>query len=544
MIIISILIYKKKHNVLKVLIFAILFSSAFFGLNKFAFAGATGFTWCANEGGVCSVSGKTYIQYGADSRWIFGWTTDGYYKEQNFRCDNGLFNRDPAHGTSKSCIVYTPSQIILYGDANRNGTPLISFGGDNDLSDNAMGFRSWNDLTSSFQVISGYWGVCNAASYNNCAIFGPDIVVNNLPYTGNFSTYDGNQNKFVYDNQISSMYPTSGPVTCTYGASAWGTCTLGGDGNWTQNITVSLTSSTYCSGGSVPNSSQTCTPACTDWSYSDWGNCSNQIQTRTATGKLPIVGCAGGPNVSLLSRACVGVSIKADATQVVYNGHTNISWTSSLATNCTTTKNVSGFSPVTISKLLLGTIPTGYLSKPTTYIVNCTDANNNRASDSVGISVGDSNSGSKSCNTAEDCQFVWSPDYTCELTETNDNSGDYTLHCYDPKDPNGPDNPGDIIVQKQKMPTCTFSQDYINKNTVLKIQPISGTSISSDIRWIGTDNISIVTSLQEISKIYTTVGLKTINAITRIKPDNGDAYVSACVSTTTMRLDTGTNKEI
>jgi len=56
------------------------------------------------------------------------------------------------------------------------------------------------------------------------------------------------------------MYPTSGPVTCTYGASAWGTCTLGGDGNWTQNRTVSLTSSTYCSGGSVPNSSQTCTP--------------------------------------------------------------------------------------------------------------------------------------------------------------------------------------------------------------------------------------------------------------------------------------------
>ena len=354
------------------------------------------------------------------------------------------------------------------------------------------------------------------------------------------------------------------PICDKVGCTSFGTCKEAPKvcNDWTYTLTpggvcsYSVGSHTYeapavasnpkpndCTGG-TPATSYTCTPACTDWSYSDWGNCSNQIQTRTATGKLPIVGCAGGPNVSLLSRACVGVSIKADATQVVYNGHTNISWTSSLATNCTTTKNVSGFSPVTISKLLLGTIPTGYLSKPTTYIVNCTDANNNRASDSVGISVGDSNSGSKSCNTAEDCQFVWSPDYTCELTETNDNSGDYTLHCYDPKDPNGPDNPGDIIVQKQKMPTCTFSQDYINKNTVLKIQPISGTSISSDIRWIGTDNISIVTSLQEISKIYTTVGLKTINAITRIKPDNGDAYVSACVSTTTMRLDTGTNKEI
>ncbi len=299
-----------------------------------------------------------------------------------------------------------------------------------------------------------------------------------------------------------------------------------------------------CAGG-TPGTFYVCTPACTDWNYSSWGNCSNQLQTRTATGKLPIAGCAGSPNASLLNRACVGASIKSDVAHVVYNGRANISWTSSLATSCTTTKQVDGFSPIIFSTATTNNgLSSGYLSKSTNFILNCMDANNNRASESVGINVDDRGNGKKSCTNAEDCQFVWSPDYTCELISTSDGSGDYTLHCYDPLNPTSPNNPGDIVVKKSTMPTCTFSQDYINKNTVLKMQPFNGTNISSDIRWLGSDKVSTITSGLETNKIYTTVGVKTISAVARIKSNTGDAYVSACVSTTTMKLSTSTNTEI
>jgi len=100
--------------------------------------------------------------------------------------------------------------------------------------------------------------------------------------------------------------------------------------------------------------------------------------------------------------------------------------------------------------------------------------------------------------------------------------------------------------------TCTATQPsnppeetdfYVNRNTIWTISNSEGTPGTT--KWSGTDiGTQIITSGGQLNKIYTTVGIKTINAATTINKTGGGTFSSYCSTTTLMKLDPGSSGEI
>lgn len=112
--------------------------------------------------------------------------------------------------------------------------------------------------------------------------------------------------------QVSYAMPSTPVlVTCTYATSQWGPCQSDGLGGGVQYREVMSTSSSGCTGGTLPASSQSCTPPappaiCSSWAYSAWSpseaTCTfGQTLTRSIVTSSPN-GCTGGNPI--LTESC------------------------------------------------------------------------------------------------------------------------------------------------------------------------------------------------------------------------------------------------
>jgi hypothetical protein len=105
---------------------------------------------------------------------------------------------------------------------------------------------------------------------------------------------------------------------------------------------------------------------------------------------------------------------------------------------------------------------------------------------------------------------------------------------------------GGIVNQASAQPSiCSISlQNYVNRNTVWSIVNASGTPISTI--WSGTDILTPITkSGGQFTKIYTTVGKKTIQAASTMQYNGTTTtFTTYCSTTTTIKVDEGTIQEI
>lgn len=65
----------------------------------------TPWTKCAEEGGSCSVSGKTEFRYGAGENFAYikGGNKKNFFARPSITCDAKTFGKDPAPGETKQC---------------------------------------------------------------------------------------------------------------------------------------------------------------------------------------------------------------------------------------------------------------------------------------------------------------------------------------------------------------------------------------------------------------------------------------------------------
>jgi hypothetical protein len=71
----------------------------------------TGYTWCANENGKCSLIGTVDVAYGANGLFSYKYNQTGI-----IGCNNATFGGDPINGVAKSCYVsISPTTTPLYG---------------------------------------------------------------------------------------------------------------------------------------------------------------------------------------------------------------------------------------------------------------------------------------------------------------------------------------------------------------------------------------------------------------------------------------------
>jgi len=99
-----------------------------------------------------------------------------------------------------------------------------------------------------------------------------------------------------------------------------------------------------------------------------------------------------------------------------------------------------------------------------------------------------------------------------------------------------------IAVPLTSKTICTPSQNFVNRPTVWTVSNRSGEVIETT--WGGKDISTTTKSGGSLTKIYTTVGEKTINAVSTIRRDDETTFTSTCSTSTIIRLDPGSNTEI
>jgi len=291
----------------------------------------------------------------------------------------------------------------------------------------------------------------------------------------------------------------------------------------------------------------------------------------------------------------ISISLNANPTDVLLgNPISTISWSSTGADSCYITKNGTDWVGTSGSTgNTSGSKSSGNLTATTTvFIIHCSN-DINSTTDSVTVNL------TANHPPKEDCvgyDYVWSPEIcpasgerTGEATEKSIvcpdevkydtqscTPGTYSCTDYTYSDwsscntdglqtreilssfptncsggvlpvleqgcslPDTPNSPGSV---------CTITQGvnnngkiYVNRSAIWTMRNSLGVP-SADTKWSGT-NITGTLSGNPLSKIYTTVGPKTITASTTITRADGTKFTSYCRATTTVRLDTGTGGEI
>jgi hypothetical protein len=144
-----------------------------------------------------------------------------------------------------------------------------------------------------------------------------------------------------------SSVPYNGNTTIRWSSTNATSCNASGIGNgWTGARPTA---------GSFPTGSLTTTTAYAITCSNSTGHASDSITVS--------VGSQQTPNAS--------VSISANPTNVLYNGSSVVSWTSSNATNCSATNGSNGWGG---SRALSGTFNTGALTTSTTFSITCSNS--------------------------------------------------------------------------------------------------------------------------------------------------------------------------
>ena len=242
----------------------------------------------------------------------------------------------------------------------------------------------------------------------------------------------------------------------------------------------------------------------------------------------------------------ITISLSAASSSISSGDSTMITWSSAGADTCTTTENSSFFTSGTS-----GSKSSGALTGTTDFVTQCINSNNS-ATKSISVNVttppplpNTPKGGGNEC-TGTDCEIVWQDD--CALLEGQNLEGSYTLSCTDPGSPLGPDNPKPINIPATQMSTCSAKQGtstdiYVNRDTTWTMTNSLG-SISRT-KWKGS-NISGTASSDKssYSKVYTTVGPKTISSAAVVtRSSDGTTFISACSASTTVKY-VGTTGQI
>jgi len=242
----------------------------------------------------------------------------------------------------------------------------------------------------------------------------------------------------------------------------------------------------------------------------------------------------------------ITISLSAASSTISKDTSTTISWSSTGADTCTIAKNGAAFASGTSSQ----GISSGNLSANTYFVAQC-DNEGNTATKSISVNViapepkgrGEENDCDK---LPESCEFIWED--SCKLIENDSLEGMYyTLSCTNPDKPEEP--PTVIEMPQAKMSDCTPTQGtsaemYVNRVTKWTMKNRGGDSFGN-VKWDGTNMTgATITPTGTLDKIYTTIGKKTVTAVTKAKHSDGTSYISSCSTSTIIKLDTGVGGEI
>ena len=238
----------------------------------------------------------------------------------------------------------------------------------------------------------------------------------------------------------------------------------------------------------------------------------------------------------------VTVDITSASSSVASGTATMISWTSEGANSCSFKKNESVITP---SSATAGSFSSGALIADTTFFATCVN-NDHTATGTDHVTVYMNDSPNKpeeesNCTNPDGCEILWDEESPADCSYNIETD---TFTCVDPNNPNG--SPITIDIPLEHRSTCTPSQNFVNRTTTWTLsnsETKNGGAIGK-VNWKGTDILTRVTTGVTTNKLYLTVGLKTLTAVTKIIPAIRDPYISACYATTTMKLDTGGGEEI
>jgi len=255
-----------------------------------------------------------------------------------------------------------------------------------------------------------------------------------------------------------------------------------------------------------------------------------------------------GVKLSSAPIAPITITLSAASSTISKDTSTTISWSSIGADTCLISKNGSAFSTTATS----GSKTSGSLSTTTTFIAQCDNSGNSKnESITVNITVPPANPpkghGDNDC-VDEGCDIIWNDECTLSEDSSFTEGTQYILDCTNPDDPENPDNPPNIVIPIAQMSNCTPLQGasstiYVNRNTTWEIKNDFGSILK--VKWSGTNIATTTTPTPTLNKIYTTIGKKNINALTIVtRTTDGTKFISACSTSTTVKLDTGTGGEI
>jgi hypothetical protein len=176
-----------------------------------------GYTWCANENGICFFNGPVKVAYGAPGlgNYVFKTLTIPA------PCINSVFGVDPAFGFTKACFIPTaPTGFAPSGNEGENiyvrGGTTVAFG--------AVGKYVFQNISGSQNALSEF--TCDYAQFHSdpapgvpktCSIpAGPDGTYNCSPENGQcVSWLDGVAYFGFNDLWVAKTFPVGSPFACT-----------------------------------------------------------------------------------------------------------------------------------------------------------------------------------------------------------------------------------------------------------------------------------------------------------------------------------------
>ena len=275
-------------------------------------------------------------------------------------------------------------------------------------------------------------------------------------------------------------------------------------------------------------------------------------------------GSAGSGDVTLTETFKVPITIDLTASPAsVLSGNSSIiSWSTTGADTCIITKNGASWA-TTIS----GSKSSGSLTSDTTFVAECRNSSNNLVDETIIVTIETPPPPVPSMAVeGETGDIVWDAEeaLSCTLQEgvgtpisveivgsipTEEVGIKYTLECTYESNP--PQSVFVVSAAPSIGATCTPSQGtstemYINRQTTWTVGLTDTGATNLNTQWSGT-NIAQTEPLSGLTynKIYTTVGVKTINATTTGKrSSDGSSFISTCSNSAILKLDTGSGGEI
>ena len=245
----------------------------------------------------------------------------------------------------------------------------------------------------------------------------------------------------------------------------------------------------------------------------------------------------------------ITISLSASSSSIISGGSTMITWSASGADTCTIAANGAAFGSGTSSYKLASNLNT-----TTDFVAQCNN-NGNSATKSISVNVsavtppsnprGPADVCTIDANGVNSCDFIWKNDDICTLDPGEYADSDYTLNCIGPAPDFTPEDP--ITIFSIHMSTCVASQGtsaemYTGVSTKWSMTNNHHDTLGNT-KWSGSNiSSSTKTSGPSLPKIYTTVGKKSITAVSIATRSDSTTYISACYASTTIKINSSSGE--